>query len=393
MKKIFYIHQYFKTPAESGGTRSYWIAKKMISSGHEVTMITSKNNLEKDRIDKFINGIRVVYFNVNYNQKMSVFSRGFSFLSFSLKALKECINQRKEVDLIYATSTPLTVGIPALILNVFLKKPYIFEVRDLWPEAPIQMGALKNKLFIHFLNILEKTIYKRAKSIITLSPGMQDGVLSKGIKTNKVHMVPNMSKLDEFYPRPKNKTILKEFKINEHQLNIIYFGSVGKSNGLSKVVEFFGKTKHDVRLLIAGRGSELQKIKTLILSYDIKKVSLIGDHAMIKISEIVNCCDISLVSFLNLPILDTNSPNKFFDSLSAGKPILLNSKGWTKSLVKKYRCGYFYDYDSFSSFEKTIGEILSNKEKLKTHGKNSRKLAVSKFDKSILTKKISEVIK
>ena len=390
--KILYIHQYFKTPLEPGGNRSYWIAKKLIGSGHEVTMITTKNNLQNKRIVKNIDGINTIYLNVNYSQNMSLFSRATSFASFSLRAFRECLKHRKKIDIIYATSTPLTVGIPALLLNILFRKPYVFEVRDLWPEAPIQMGVIKNKFLIRILYFLERTLYKRAKSVVTLSPGMQDGVLSKGIEKNKVYMVPNMSKLDHFYPRPKNNSVIKRFRISAQSLNIIYFGSLGKSNGLTKVIEFFGKTKHKVRLLIAGGGSELIKIKNQILSNNIKNVETIGQHDMLKVSEIVNCCDISLISFLNLPILDTNSPNKLFDSLSAGKPILLNSKGWTKKLVKTHKCGYYYDYDSFSSFEKTLGEIINNKDKLKAYGKNSRKLAVSKFDKAILTKKISLIL-
>lgn len=390
--KILYIHQYFKTPLEPGGNRSYWIAQEMINSGHDVTMITSKNNLENKRTVKNIHGIKTIYLNVNYSQNMSFFMRANSFFSFSLRALKESLKHRKKIDLIYVTSTPLTVGIPALLLNILFKKPYVFEVRDLWPEVPIQMGAIKNKLLIKILYFFEKSLYRRAKSIITLSPGMQDGVLSKGIKKNKVYMVPNMSKLDNFYPRPKDNSIVRHFKINAQSLNIIYFGSIGKSNGLPKVIDFFGKTKHKVRLLIAGGGSELKKIQNQILNNNIKNVHIIGEYDMLMLSEIVNCCDISLVSFLNLPILDTNSPNKLFDSLSAGKPILLNSRGWTKRLVETHKCGYYYDYGSFSSFEKTLGKIINNKDKLKTLGVNSRKLAASKFDKIRLTKKISLIL-
>ena len=252
--KILYIHQYFKTPSEPGGNRSYWIAQKMIELGHEVTMITTKNNLQNKRIVKSIDGINTIYLNVNYSQNMSFFSRVTSFASFSLRALRECLKHRNNTDIIYATSTPLTVGIPALLLNILFRKPYVFEVRDLWPEAPIQMGVIKNKFLIRILYFFERTLYKRAKSVITLSPGMQDGVLSKGIEKNKVYMVPNMSKLDHFYPRPKNNSIIRRFKISAKSLNVIYFGSIGKSNGLTKVIEFFGKTKHKVRLLIAGGG-------------------------------------------------------------------------------------------------------------------------------------------
>ena len=130
--KILYIHQYFKTPLEPGGNRSYWIAKEMINSGHDVTMITSKNNLENKRIVKNIHGIKTIYLNVNYSQNMSLFRRANSFFSFSLRAFKESLKYRKKIDIIYATSTPLTVGIPALLLNLLFRKPYVFEVRDLW---------------------------------------------------------------------------------------------------------------------------------------------------------------------------------------------------------------------------------------------------------------------
>lgn len=386
--KILYIHQYFKVPGEPGGTRSYWVAKEMISAGHEVIMITSKNNQNTARIEKNIDGIKVIYLNVKYSQKMNFTQRLTSFIRFSFFSLIECIKQRKDTSLIYATSTPLTVAIPALVFKAFLNIPYIFEVRDLWPEVPIQMGAIKNKQLIKSLVYFETLIYKKAKTIITLSPGMQDGVFSRGIKKSKVHMIPNMSKIDKFYPRKKSKLIINEFGIKNNQLNIIYFGSVGISNGLSKVVEFFGKTKQNVRLFIAGNGSELDKINEVILSNNYKRVRIIGEYGMEKISEVVNCCDICLVSFLNIPVLDTNSPNKLFDSLSAGKPILLNSKGWTKEMINKYKCGFYYDYDSFDSFEKAISKIISDKSRVKLYGENSRKLATEKFEKSILAKKI-----
>src|SRR5690606_18044810 len=133
--KILYIHQYFKTPAEPGGTRSYWFAKALVQSGYKVTMLTAAANITKKQERINIEGIDVIYVKVPYSQSMGIMQRLRSFLKFIVVATRVAWRENG-VDLVFATSTPLTVGIPALLLKWFRKKPYIFEVRDLWPEVP-----------------------------------------------------------------------------------------------------------------------------------------------------------------------------------------------------------------------------------------------------------------
>ena len=143
--KILYIHQYFRTPYEPGGTRSYWISQELIKNGHEVTMLTTTERTMASRVEReTIDGINVIYINIPYNNSMSVFDRMMAFLRFMMKSLRLAWAE-KNVDLVLATSTPLTVGFPALVLKRFKKIPFVFEVRDLWPEVPIQMGALKTR--------------------------------------------------------------------------------------------------------------------------------------------------------------------------------------------------------------------------------------------------------
>src|SRR5690606_17101786 len=171
---ILYIHQYFKTPKEPGGTRSYWIAQELIKNGHQVTMITADPNASKQKREAIIDGIKVIYLQEAYSQHMSISTRLKSFLGFVWKSITEARKQ-KDIDLVIATSTPLTVGITALYMKLLKKIPFIFEVRDLWPEVPIQMGAFKSPLIVKPMRWFEKTIYKNAKHVIALSPGMQDG--------------------------------------------------------------------------------------------------------------------------------------------------------------------------------------------------------------------------
>src|SRR5690554_1095300 len=233
---ILYIHQYFKTPKEPGGTRSYWVAQELIKNGHQVTMLTT-NKHQKEAVKEYdADGIKVVSYGIFYNQSMSVKNRLKSFTDFMIRSTRYAFNHSKEYDFVFATSTPLTVGIPALLAKWFKKKKYIFEVRDLWPEVPIQMGAFKNPLIIGLTRWLEKTIYKNAEHVIALSPGMQDGVI-KYIPKEKTSMIPNMSKIDKFWPRDKNEILQSEMGLKQDSFKIIHFGALGIANGAHTILD------------------------------------------------------------------------------------------------------------------------------------------------------------
>ena len=253
--KILYIHQYFKTPSEPGGTRSYWIAQALLNKGHDVTMITSTSNF-KDRVTSLkIDGIDVIYIKAEYRQDMSISRRLKSFFYFMIKSTVIALKQ-KNVDIVFATSTPLTVGFPALILKWFKKKPFIFEVRDLWPEVPIQMGAMKNKLVKSIAISFEKIIYRNAKHVIALSPGMREGVL-KYLNKEKTSMIPNMSKIDQFFPRLKNKEFAEKIGLNNNTFKVVHFGSLGLANGADTIIESAKLLKNDdsIEFVFIGGGS------------------------------------------------------------------------------------------------------------------------------------------
>ena len=393
--KLLYIHQYFKTPAEPGGTRSYWISKEMIKRGHQVVMITSTNKNHPNAGVEMIDGIEVHYVKNAYNNYMSIPRKLWSFVNFIRLAIKESKKQ-KDIDLVFATSTPLTVGYIALKLKKAKGWKYVFEVRDLWPEFPIQIGAIKNKLAIKYLQKLEKNIYQQSEHVIALSPGMKDGVIAAGIPENKCTMVPNMSKPDEFFPHEPSKDIIEKFNIDMTKFNVIHFGSMGRANGLGYIIEaakcIADRNMDDVNFIFMGDGATFPIIKKQTEDYGLKNVQFLGNHNMKVVSEVVNCCDASMTSFMNLPILYTNSPNKLFDSLSAGKPIIVNSAGWTKDLVEKSNCGFFVDPENPKDFANKLIDIKEKKDTLKIWAENARKLSLEVFDKNILSAKVADVL-
>jgi glycosyltransferase involved in cell wall biosynthesis len=389
---ILYIHQYFKTPKEPGGTRSYWLAQALVKQGYNVTMLTTSNHIKNNIEKTIIDGINVIYLKVSYRQDMSIFERLLSFSIFMFKSTYYAYLQ-KNIDLVFATSTPLSVGFPALIIKKIKNIPYVFEVRDLWPEVPIQMGAFKNKIIKKLLIWFEKLIYKNAEHIVALSPGMAEGVL-KYESALKVSMISNMSKVDSFWPREKNLNLMKKLKLNTKSFKLIHFGSLGQANGAFTIIESAKllKNNDNFEFIFIGGGSTEQELKDLCTKYNLKNVHFLGSFPLDKTSEIVNLCDVSIVSFLDLPILYTNSPNKLFDSLSAGKPIIVNSAGWTKDLVEKHSCGFYVNPNIPIELVNKLKELKDNIKMMKSMSNNGRLLAETVYDKSILCNEFLKVI-
>lgn len=393
--KLLYIHQYFLTPREPGPTRSYWLARQAVSSGHQVTVVAGRSGQQKAVEREKIDGIDVIYIRNAYNNKMGYLRRILSFIRFMFLSLWVSLKEKK-VDLVFATSTPLSVGLTALMLKWLKRKPYIFEVRDLWPEAPIQMGIIRNKFLITILRKAESLIYSSASHIIALSPGMMKGVLSSGINDSKVSLIPNMAKKSEFFPRRPDLQMAKQFGINVNHFNAAYAGAFGVANGLDYIIDAALLLKNegvtDVDILFVGTGKREWELMKRCSELQLENVKFLGAHPLIVVSEILNLCDCSLVTFSDIPILYTNSPNKLFDSLAAAKPVIVNSNGWTREIVEKNVCGTYVDPNKPEELKNALIRMKNDAELMRRMSANSRRLAEEVYDKSILTPRFISII-
>jgi glycosyltransferase involved in cell wall biosynthesis len=397
---ILYIHQYFTTPEEGGGTRSYEFARKLVKKGHKVTILTGSklnNSLvnEKNKIDEYIEGISIVHLKALYSNNMSFRRRLYSFLDFSIRAIFVG-NKIRGCDLIFATSTPLTVAIPGIVLSFLRRVPMVFEVRDLWPEVPIQMGVIKNILLIKLLRWFEAFTYRHSNHIIALSPGMVKGVLATGIAKNKVTMIPNFCNLDFFKPEESNINNLGKLEYNNNPI-IAYCGAVSYANNLELIIyaaEKLQKMSNPVVFVIAGEGMLKSKLEKIAKVKKLKNVIFLDKINKYEVVELYRKAIACLVLFKNLPILSTNSPNKFFDAISTGKPIITNMGGWIGELVENYKIGFSLENDNPQAIVETV-EILTNmnKNQLEEMGKNARKLAVEKFDSNDTIDKLEMIFK
>ncbi|WP_078392862.1 glycosyltransferase family 4 protein [Shouchella patagoniensis] len=403
--RILYIHQYFKTKEGFSSTRSLEFGRLLTEKGHEVTMLTSDVHLKlsKEPIVKKtiltkeynIEGMKVIAIKNNYSNYMGKIRRICSFLLFMFLSTYQGLILKRH-DIVYATSTPLTIGVPAFIISKIKRVPYVFEVRDLWPEAPIQMGFIKNKKVIKLLRWFEKKIYKHASHVIALSPGMCEGVIKAGKDQNKVTMISNSCDLEMF--DETDMELPKEIGelLSTDQLIAVHPGTMGEANGLNYIVDAAEILKNngtkDVVILLTGDGSNRPILEGLCKHKDISNIIFTGNIPKKFMPSFLSKVDITITSFKDIPILATNSPNKFFDSLAAGKPTIVNSPGWTKDLVEEHSIGFYVDPKRPNELADLLNELTKEKEVLKEMGERSRVVAEKYFDRKKLANQLENIL-
>ena len=382
----------------SGGTRSYEMAVRMVKKGHEVHMVTSKRNTScKRRIwrEEIIDGINVYWLSVPYDNKMNFYKRLIAFFIYAFEAGSKAIFL--DGDIIFATSTPLTIAIPAIQAKKKLKIPMIFEVRDLWPEVPIAIGILRNPIFKYLAKQLELYAYRNAEQVVALSQGMGDGVAKTGYPNKKIHIIPNSSDITMF--QVKN-TEGEKFRYEHAFLNneklVIYAGALGKVNGVGYLVDIaneFLQLNSNVKFLIVGSGIEENSIRTKAekLKCLNSNFFMIDQLPKSEMPALFNSATISTSFIIPVKELEANSANKFFDTLAAGKPIVINHGGWQEALIEKYNIGLVLDRDIKVAVN-SLNNLLLNQSLLDTMGKNAQSLAKSHFSRDRLSSELINVL-
>ncbi len=399
---IIYFHQYFKTPEMVGGTRSYEIAKRLVCYGHHVTMITSgqpnNTNNKNTNYGWYMTeeaGVKVHWLSVPYSNKMTYAQRIKAFWHFAYKSA--IYASSISADLVFATSTPLTIVLPAIYTSKCQKIPMVFEVRDLWPELPIAMNAIPSVL-IPFAYWLEKFAYKNAREIITLSPGMKDGIEKRGIKSDRIHVISNGCDIELF---DVDIMLGKRFREEHDWLKdrplVVYTGTLGRINGVSYFVEIaseMSKLNSEVRFLIVGEGYEEELVRVKAIELDVlnKNLFIFNKVPKKEIPIILSASTVATSLFIDLPSMWNNSANKFFDALAANRPIMINYSGWQADLLTEYEAGIVVPPSDSKIAAQQLFKFISSEEKLRTARDRASKLANDSFSRDILAKKLEKVL-
>ncbi len=381
--RVLLLHQHFKSPKSGGAIRSYYLAKALVDAGITPIVISSHNQ-PRPSVEVY-EGITIYYLAIPYDNKFGFFSRIFSFLRFSISAIKCSINI-KDIDFCYAISVPLTIGLTAMWLKWQRKIPYFFEVGDLWPEAPIQMGFIKSKFLQSPLYYLERKIYQSAFQLVALSPAIKNDIETK-VSGKVVSMIPNIADCEFYKPREKSQ---RESSSISEKFVVSYIGALGLANGLEYFLACANTSQNaglSIRFLICGEGALREKLIDNASKLNLQNITFVDFQDREGVKRILTKTDAAFVCYKTFPVLETGSPNKFFDGLAAGKLIIVNFGGWIKNEIEEASCGIFVDPNQPNDFVEKISPFLSDEQKLKSYQKAARQLAEKKYSRIILSER------
>lgn len=397
--KILYFHQHFSTPKGSAGIRSYAMAQTLIKNGHQVTMVCGSFGAGQTGLAQpfvkgarrgVVDGIDIIEFELPYSNSMSFLQRVKIFLSFAFKSIKVALTEK--YDVVFATTTPLTAGIPGIAAKWLKRKPFVFEVRDLWPELPKAMGVIKNPIVLSLMSALEWASYRSADRLIGLSPGIVQGITKRGVAPEKVALIPNGCDLNIFAGEHES---WRPAQVAESDLMAIFTGTHGLANGLDAVIavatELKKRQRDDIKLVLVGDGMKKKDLQLQAQKLELNNVVFHDPVNKDKLAGLMASAGLGLQILANIPAFYYGtSPNKFFDYIAAGLPVLNNYPGWLAEMIEEKQCGFSVLPESPERFADALEKAADNREELKNMGVRAQELAREEFDRVKLSQRFSE---
>lgn len=398
--RILYVYQYFSTEQGSWGTRAYEFARRWVEEGDEVTVVTSVYDKSDLTTNGFltrseIDGIDLRIINVPISNKHGLWTRALTFGIFTLVASLYALFSR--YDVVLASSGPLTVGIPALLARWIRRQPLVFEVRDLFSEGIRQLGLVRSNLLLALSAWFEKLVARQADAVVCLSPGMA-AWFESATPSIRTQVIPNAADNDLFGIEPDSSTAgaLRP----KGEVWFLYAGTLGRANRCDVLVSAAAKLQlrqSSARIILIGDGSERKRLEARAEAEGLTHVRFVDLQPRSDLPQWFNQATATLLVFQPVPVLDTTSPNKLFDALAAGLPVIQTTQGWIKDLLENENCGL--TVHSTDSEELAI-EIAEAIERLATEprlraemAENARRLARGTFDRTVLSARMHAVLR
>jgi glycosyltransferase involved in cell wall biosynthesis len=392
--KVLYFHQHFGTPQGTTGTRSYEFARALIAAGHQVTMVCGSSQVagvdlpyhEKEGWSRgTIDEIDVISLPLTYSNRDGIARRTATFLHFAWRSIRIALTE--QYDLVFATSTPLTAGVPGIIAHWLRRKPFIFEVRDLWPELPRALG-MRNPFLLGGMAVLEWLSYQTALACIGLSPGIVEGIQRRSQPGKPIAMIANGCDLDLFVPGCRENLDLPG--IQPDDFVAAFTGAHGIANGLDAVLEAAAVLKRrgnqQIKLLFIGDGKEKDRLALLAEGRGLSNCLFFDPVRKTALAPLVGSLNCGLMILKNVPAFYYGtSPNKFFDYISAGIPVLNNYPGWLADLIHEHQCGIAVPPGDPEAFADALEALAANPDRCRMMGQNARRLAECQFGRETLT--------
>jgi len=400
---LVYVHQYFSTPRGATGTRSYDFARLLAERGHRVTVVTGvygPSDLSRLPLPRLVNrrridGLDVRIINVRHDNRQTFWRRVAAYAAFMVVATAEVLRVR-DADVVLATSTPLTIGLPGAAARFLRRVPFVFEVRDIWPDAAVEVGALRNPLLIAMARAMERFFYRAASRVVVVGERMGDRLRRRlGRRADAVRVIPLGADVARFARAEPDTAWLRAHGL-EGRFVVLYTGAHGRANALNQVLEAAARLRDapQVRFVLIGDGALKNDLRAQAAREGLANVLFLDPVPKDRLPGILRAGHLGLVTVLDLPIYETAITNKFMEYLAAGLPALVNKPGSEAAEVcRREGCGVVVPPGDPEAMAEAIRRLAADPARAAEMGRRAREVAVRRFDRRRLVLDLERVLR
>jgi glycosyltransferase involved in cell wall biosynthesis len=395
------IHQAFVSGDEPGGTRHYELGRRLVAEGQQFTVVasdvsylTGKRLVAKKGLvtESSEDGIRVLRAYTYLARWKSSFLRVISFLSFMVTSFVVGSTAGKP-DLIMGTTPPIFQAVSAWMLSVLYRRPFLLEVRDLWPEFAIDIGLLKNPVLIQIARWLEGFLYSRADHLLVNSPAYRDYLIEKGVKAKKISFIANGVDPKMFNPMERAEEFRQEYGLGS-KFVVTYAGAIGMANNLDVLVKAAAAIDHrsDILILIVGDGKERKGLEEQVRQLGLRNVMFTGALPKSQMGSVLAASDACIAILRNIKMFTTTYPNKVFDYMAAGRPTILVIDGVIRKVLEAANGGVFVPPGNVELLAAAITSLADHPQRAKEMGSNAYSYVVEHFNRDTHAREFADLV-
>lgn len=388
--RILLINQVFVSPDEPGHTRHFELAKFMKQQGHELVIVASDVNYQTGKktiehsglsIEQNIDGIRVYRSAIIPSLHRSYFWRILSFFSFMFSSIWTALKV-KNVDLIMGTTPPIFQAVSAWFVAFLRRKPFLLEVRDLWPEFIVSMGEFRNPVLIQMARWLERFLYARATHILVNSPAYGQYIEQKGVSKEKISFIPYGTDIDMFSPGVDGSEIRNRYGLNDNFV-VLYSGALGQANDIYTLIRTAQRLNSQtvIKFILFGDGKERKKLEAEVKNSNLENIIFAGALPKKEMPAVLAAADVCLAILQDIPMFRTTYPNKVFDYMAAGKATVLVIDGVIRDVVEASEGGVFVKPGDDEQLAQVLSDLASDHDRVVSLGQHAREYLVKNLDR------------
>ncbi len=399
---ILFLSHYFPPEVNAPASRTYEHCKQWVEDGHRVTVVTCAPNHPRGEVyegyknhlysTEEIDGVKVVRLWTYVTANEGFLKRTINYVSYMIAVIM-AVPFLERIDVVISTSPQFFNGLAGYFVSRLKRVPWILEIRDLWPESILAVGAITNKTVIRGLERLEMFAYRKADRIVPVTDAFASYMVGKGIDPGKIEVIKNGVDLSFYEVRAKDAALLSELGI-EGKFIVSYFGTHGMAHHLETILEAAEllRDRDDIVFLLVGDGAERKRIQQMRDDKNLDNVIMLGQQSKQKMPAMWAISDVSLVLLKKMDLFKTVIPSKIFESMAMKKPILIGVEGESRQIIEEARAGLAIEPENSRELADAVLKLAASPQLCEELGNSGREYATANFDRRILARRYSDLI-